>query len=74
MFSYILNVLLEPWHRRQRRYDALYLWPAMLREVVDLEHARAAFAYHASIDSAWKHLSAEKTLREMDELPTGILS
>lgn len=70
----MIRILLEPWRRRQRRYDATYLWPVLLREAIDLEHARAAFAYHASVDPAWNYLSAEETIREMDKLPTGILS
>lgn len=41
------------WNARQRRIDMDMLWPICLRGASDLDHAKAAFAYHCFNDPAW---------------------
>jgi len=51
--------LVRFWHARQRAIDVDILWPACRDQAIDLDHARAAFALHASHDPAWLELGEE---------------
>ena len=69
-----MNWFLEPWRRRQRRLDVIYLWPAILRQAESLDHAYCAFTMHAVEDPAWRCLGEDGIRRELAKLPTGMLS
>lgn len=51
-----INVTRESEYERQRRLrkiDLEILWPICKEKAIDLDHAKAAFAYHAFHDRAW---------------------
>jgi hypothetical protein len=61
-------LILAWWHKRQRAIDMEILWPICLEESRDLDHAKAAFAYHAMHDRAWTCLGEERVLAFIDSL------
>lgn len=63
-----LRWLLDWWHARQRAIDLDILWPACREQASDLDHARAAFAYHAFNDTAWTCLGEDEIKRRIDRL------
>lgn len=64
MFTWLLSW----WQARQRAIDLDVLWPACRANATDLDHARAAFAYHAFHDSPWLALGHDEIVRRIDEL------
>jgi hypothetical protein len=56
------------WQARQRDIDLDILWPICLREAGDLDHAKAAFAYHCFNDPAWIALGEERLIAFIDKL------
>ena len=46
-------MILKWWRKRMRKSDLAILWPACVQNAPDLDHAKAAFAYHVFNDSAW---------------------
>jgi hypothetical protein len=56
------------WRARLRRLDLEILWPTCKREAPDLDHAKAAFAYHAFHDPAWLCLGDEMIVAVIDNL------
>lgn len=57
------------WWARQRATDLQILWPACKSIAPDLDHARAAFAYHAFNDPAWvDHYGEEGLISVIGEL------
>lgn len=44
------------------------LWPACLKGAPSLDHAKAAFAYHALHDDAWGDLSHDEIVAFIDKL------
>lgn len=56
------------WHWSQRRIDLKILWPQCLLAAPDLDHAKAAFAYHAMSDPAWTCLGEEAIVDFIDRL------
>lgn len=68
------NRLLGWWYRRLRRIDLELLWPVCCQHAPDLDHAKAAFAYHAFHDKAWLFLGDLEIIHQIDALervPTG---
>lgn len=64
MFQWLLNW----WHVRQRSIDIQILWPACRDNTPDLDHAKAAFAFHAFHDEAWMCLGEREITRLIDKL------
>lgn len=64
----MFNWLLDIWQYRQRAIDLDILWPTCRANATDLDHARAAFAYHAFHDPAWLALGHDEIVRRIDEL------
>ena len=60
--------LMNWWHQRQRAIDLRILWPVCKENAQDLDHARAAFAYHAFHDQAWVCLGDREIERRIGEL------
>ena len=60
--------LLERWCKRQRVIDETILWPICKARAQDLDHAKAAFAYHAFNDEVWICLGDEEIMRRIDAL------
>lgn len=56
------------WAERRRRLDLIILWPSCKKYASDLDHAKAAFAFHAFDDAAWQSLGNEEIARRIDEL------
>jgi len=50
------------WYSRQRQIDLNILWPVCVENAPNLEHAKAAFAYHALRDPAWLALGRENVV------------
>jgi hypothetical protein len=50
------------WWARLRAYDMAVLWPQCKRLARDIDHAKAAFAVHASTDRAWREGLGDKAL------------
>ena len=48
-----MNWIMKWWRATQRRTDMSTLWPACKQHAEDLDHAKAAFYFHASNDPAW---------------------
>ena len=64
MFSW----LLRRWHARQRAIDLQILWPSCKQVAHDLDHAKAAFAFHAFHDPAWLELGEDEICKRIDAL------
>jgi hypothetical protein len=64
----MIKWLLDKWHARQRAIDLEILWPECVKHGQDLDHAKAAFAYHAFNDEAWLCLGDEEIKRRIDNL------
>lgn len=64
----MIRWLLTRWHARQRAIDLRILWPACKDNARDLDHARAAFAYHAFHDRAWLELGDDEIARRINAL------
>jgi hypothetical protein len=65
MFKWITKI----WHSHLRLIDLKILWPSCKAAARDLDHAKAAFMYHCSIDSAWNsNFSSEKLQEFVDKL------
>jgi hypothetical protein len=56
------------WNARRRRIDMDILWPICLAGANDLDHAKAAFAYHAFNDPAWQELGEREIFNFIDKL------
>lgn len=56
------------WRARQRRIDMEILWPVCCEQARDLDHAKAAFAYHVFHDPAWLCLDEQVILDFIDRL------
>jgi hypothetical protein len=61
-------LIVEWWRARQRNIDLEVLWPICKTGANDIEHAKAAFAYHACSDPAWQTLGEAEILRRIDAL------
>jgi len=61
---------LARWMRRRRRaLDMQILWPEMCRQAKTLDHAKAAFAFHAAADPAWtRDYSHDELVAFIDKL------
>ena len=55
-------------NERRRRIDLEILWPACKSNARDLDHAKAAFAFHAHNDPAWLALGEEEMHKRIDAL------
>ena len=64
----MLNWLLAPWHWTQRRIDLQILWPSCRDQAPDLDHAKAAFMWHAMHDHAWLVLGEAEIIRRIGAL------
>ena len=61
--------LMNLWHATNRKTDMLTLWPACKDHAESLDHAKAAFYFHASNDPAWtNHYTEEELIAYVDEL------
>jgi hypothetical protein len=60
--------LVDRWHARQRQIDIEILWPVCCSQAPNLDHARAAFAFHAFHDEAWLCLGESKMITMIDAL------
>jgi hypothetical protein len=56
------------WYAKQRAIDMDILWPTCLKQAPDLNHAKAAFAYHCFTDPAWLVLSDKEIVEFIDSL------
>ena len=43
----MINFIINKWHKRQRSIDIAILWPSCKKLAPDIDHARAAFTFHA---------------------------
>ncbi len=64
----MIGWLIDRWRSRQRRIDLEILWPACKANARDLDHAKAAFAYHAFHDRAWLYLGDAEIARQIERL------
>jgi hypothetical protein len=66
----ILNKFLNlfNYNEQRRRNDVELLWPSCVKQAPDLDHAKAAFAFHAFNDEAWKPLGPDEIARRIDRL------
>lgn len=64
----IVYLIAAWWHARQRAIDLELLWPICRTGAHDLDHAKAAFAYHALNDPAWQTLGEAEILSRIDAL------
>jgi hypothetical protein len=64
----VLAMILALWRARQRAIDLKILWPICKQGAPDLDHAKAAFAYHAFSDPAWLCLGEEAIVEAIDKL------
>lgn len=58
-----------PWAAMQRRIDVDVLWPMLCKNAGRLDVAKAAFAMHTDIDSAWSALPEAERKRVIEALP-----
>jgi hypothetical protein len=56
------------WYARQRRIDMDILWPRLLIDARDLDHAKTAFAVHAMSDPAWTCLGEDAIIAFIERL------
>jgi hypothetical protein len=67
-----LTWLLDKWYTRLRDIDMTMLWPTCMAEAkrqgLTIDHACAAFAYHAFHDKAWLVLGEAEIFRRIDAL------
>ena len=54
------------WHARQRAIDVQMLWPLCKANAIDIDHARAAFGWHAHHDEAWLCLGEDEIAKRID--------
>lgn len=59
---------MDKYNERRRAIDLETLWPACVSNAQDLDHAKAAFAFHAFSDPAWQCLGREEIMRRIDTL------
>ena len=64
----VLGWLRSRWYARLRKIDLDILWPSCRDQASSLDQARAAFAFHALHDPAWRHLGEPEALRIIDGL------
>jgi hypothetical protein len=64
----IVAMILDWWRTYQRSIDLRLLWPICKQGANDLDHAKAAFAYHAFNDPAWLTLGEDEIIRRIDAL------
>jgi hypothetical protein len=74
VFAEIKRVLLRILHwpgdsfnAQCRKIDLAILWPECCEAAPDLDHAKAAFMLHASLDPAWRCLG-DQALEIIDKL------
>jgi len=67
-----LHWLADLWHAQKRSIDMDILWPTCKSEAekagLTMDHAKAAFAFHAFNDNAWLVLGEEEIKRRIGEL------
>jgi len=64
-----MKFLFKYWRTLQRATDMDTLWPACKQHAEDLDHAKAAFYFHASNDTAWtKDYTKEELINFVDQL------
>ena len=63
-----MSFFLGWWYLPQRRIDLKILWPQCVAQASDLDHAKAAFAFHAFHDRAWMVLGEERMKELIDGL------
>jgi len=57
------------WRKNQRRVDMQILWPQFVENSSDIDHAKAGFMLHTSMDSAWHtDFSQEERIGFIDQL------
>ena len=66
----VFRVIRAWWYARMRRIDMEILWPTCLEQTHSLDHAKAAFAYHAFHDPAWLELGEDAIIEFIDGLGT----
>ncbi len=63
-----MQIIMNWWHKRQREIDLQILWPVCRDSAKDIDHAKAAFAFHAFNDKAWTCLGEQKICSLIDAL------
>lgn len=56
------------YNERRRQIDLQILWPTLKERARDLDHAKAAFAYHCLNDPAWQPLGEDEIMRRIEAL------
>lgn len=64
----MVRYLKSLWYARLRRIDLKILWPSCKNIGEDLDHAKAAFAFHAFHDDAWLFLGEDKIIEIIENL------
>ena len=64
----MIQWVLRWWRERQRSIDLRILWPICCEQAPDLDHAKAAFMFHAMHDPAWTSLGEDEVIRRVDAL------
>lgn len=64
----MINFIRNWWYARMRQYDRTILWPSCVELAPDIDHAKAAFAFHAFHDPAWLTLGEQEITRQIDQL------
>ena len=64
----MIRFLRHWYYRRLRKLDLDIMWPICKEKAIDLDHAKAAFAYHAFHDRAWLVLGEEGIAVEIARL------
>lgn len=60
--------VMEKYNARRRRIDMDILWPQLLAQGRDLQHAKNAMVLHCLNDPAWQELGAQGTIDFIDSL------
>ena len=58
----MFNRLRRKWYARQRELDKKILWPSILRNARNVNHAINAFTLHIYNDPAWTCLTSHERL------------
>lgn len=66
--TYLFRWVKGLWYARLRAIDRKILWPEMKKQAKSLEHARDAFAIHASNDHAYSDMTDEELADYIDNL------
>ena len=57
------------WRARQRKIDMVTVWPELIAQARDEQHAKRALAMHIAHDPAWDDLNDDEKRAFIERLP-----